>query len=67
MTWRCIQHGSEASRGVDTIAWLVVLTKMSQIRKSFATKLSLTYSFGRLLQLIGQKYKLGTINPASFG
>ena len=41
VTWRCIQHGSEArppaSRGVDTIAWLV-LTKMSQIRKSFCNQ-----------------------------
>ena len=75
VTWRCIQ-GSEArspASRVDTIAWLLTLTKMSQIRKSFfSAKLSLAYSFGRWLQMISQKEKLEMvalehINSSSFG
>ena len=40
VTWRCIQ-GSEArspASRVDTIAWLLTLTKMSQIRKFFCNQ-----------------------------
>ena len=67
VTWRCIQHGSEgsppASRGVDTIAWPVVLTKMSQIRKSFCNQTFTDLLFWQIAATDRPKIQIGNHQP----